>query len=316
MPSDPIQTLVANCRNTLAAIKDSGGVTQTLLKSLTARLDLIEGEVQAVGAAATAEQKTQWETQLKELFEAFQQIASDGPADPESEMHKDFASNARIYAIGIFATVLTSLMILLLLGQACYSTEQKRNDGLPPEIASALPLVAIMGALGGLLNCIQSFGRYVGNRQFLRSWTLYYFLFPLKGAGLAIIVFFLVHTDLGRQNLDLTGAQAAVPAQTNAVMLPAVVVPSIATNAAGQSSTNFTTNMLVSKIELVSKPSPPATPAKPNLVLVCLIAALTGMFANQAIEMLATVFSVIFKRVEGKDAYRDNQSGGGKPAAK
>jgi hypothetical protein len=317
MPSDPIQTIIANCRNTLTAIKESGGVTQTLIESLTARLDSIEREVQTTGAAATPAQKAQSEIQLTALLDAIRQIASDGPANPSSEMHKDFASNRRIYAIGIFATVLTGLMIVLLLVQAnkCGPTEPERNYGLPVEVASALPLIAIMGALGGLLNCIQSFGGYVGNRQFLRSWTLYYFLFPLKGAGLAIIVFFLIHTDLGRQNLDSGGAQQVSPTQTNAVILPATVVANLTTNLSGQVTTNFTTNMPASQINLVSKPIPiTRTPDRPNLVMACLVAALTGMFANQAIEMLASVFAILFKKVEGKDGYA-NKSGGA-PAVK
>jgi len=48
------------------------------------------------------------------------------------------------------------------------------------------------------------------------------------------------------------------------------------------------------------------------------VAALTGMFANQAIEMLATVFSVIFKKVEGKDPHHDEAGppSTGKPTAK
>jgi hypothetical protein len=33
------------------------------------------------------------------------------------------------------------------------------------------------------------------------------------------------------------------------------------------------------------------------------------MFANQAIETLAGIFAILFKKVEGKDGYRDNQVG-------
>lgn len=41
---------------------------------------------------------------------------------------------------------------------------------------------------------------------------------------------------------------------------------------------------------------------------VCRIAALTGMLSDQAIEMLAGAFAILFKKVEGKDAYQDNQA--------
>lgn len=322
MPTDAIQNLIADCHKTAIPTPDMGDETKRTLDVLTSRLNAIIQETEAAGTNATEAQNAQWDAQLKELktlLSAIQQIGDDGPADPSHEMYKEFASNARIYTIGIWAIVFTTLMICLIVHHANKggANGAEATGGLPPEVAHALPLVAVAGALGGFLTCIQSFGRYVGNRQFLRSWTLYYFLFPLKGAGLAIIVFFLIHTDLGRQ-LGVTGETEIIASRTNQLVLPASLVTNITTSASGQSLTNISTNLPASRIELVTKPTPPK-PEKPNLVMACLIAALTGMFANQAIEMLAGVFTILFKKVDGKDGYRDTQNNAtatAKPAGK
>jgi len=314
MPKDQIEILISDCRNLLNAVRDAAGTTRTILDALNARLDALESDVRSNIANATPEKIDTWELRLGALLQAIQQVANDGPTDPTSEMHKAFASNSRIYAIVLWATILTAGMILLLLWWA----KKLKNCGMPEEVACALPVVAIMGTIGGFLTCIQSFGRYVGNRQFLRSWTLYYFLFPLKGAGLAIVVFFLIHTDLGKRELDTGASVKATPAETNVVTL-AGTVSNVTVGANGQSITNVTANAPVGRIDLVTNVVPPSESKKANLVLACLIAALTGLFANQAIEMLGTVFSVIFKKVEGKDAYRDNTTSGalpGKPIMK
>jgi hypothetical protein len=54
-----------------------------------------------------------------------------------------------------------------------------------------LIMVMLMGALGALLRLIGSLGKFIGNRQLLRSWISYYMLMPLEGAALAPI-FYLV----------------------------------------------------------------------------------------------------------------------------
>lgn len=317
MPTDTIQQLIADCRAALATAPETGPETKATFKSLGDRLAAVEGEWKAAGGKATDAQGAQWHAQLTELHDllaAIQEIGRDGPTNTASEMHKDYASNRRIYGIVCWAIIVTVGIIVFLWVEAMSVAANGASSahGLPAEVAHAIPLVAVMGALGGILNCIQSFGLYVGNRQFRRSWTLYYWLFPIKGAGLAIIVFFLIHTDLGSQ-LSSPAAQAVVPARTNLVLLPAAWMTNLTVGAGGQITTDIMTNLPASRIELVSQPIAPAKADKPNLVLACLIAALTGMFANQAIEMLASVFAVLFKKVEGKDAYQDNQTKGAAP---
>ncbi|GAA5506168.1 hypothetical protein [Novipirellula caenicola] len=55
-----------------------------------------------------------------------------------------------------------------------------------------LIFVLLMGAFGSLLHSVASFTAFVGNRQFSPSWCWWYLFQPCIGAGLALIVFFVV----------------------------------------------------------------------------------------------------------------------------
>lgn len=55
-----------------------------------------------------------------------------------------------------------------------------------------LALVALAGALGGLIHMFTSVGNYVGGRKLLRSWLIFYYLRPIVGAGLAVGIFFVL----------------------------------------------------------------------------------------------------------------------------
>ncbi len=59
-----------------------------------------------------------------------------------------------------------------------------------PEVRLLL-MVALSGALGGLVHALRSVYWYVGNRSLVRSWLAMYVLLPLVGATLAV-VFYLV----------------------------------------------------------------------------------------------------------------------------
>jgi hypothetical protein len=120
-----------------------------------------------------------------------------------------------------------------------------------PTEESVLFMVILMGALGGFLHLASSMANYVGNRQLLRSWIIYYFLIPVQGAALAPVVYLLLRVG---------------------VLNPANTAP-------GDYS--------------------PADSL--NLIGIYAFAALTGLFSKQAIEMLADVFSTIFKKVNAKD---------------
>jgi hypothetical protein len=124
-----------------------------------------------------------------------------------------------------------------------------------PKEESVLAMVMFLGALGGLIHLISSVCLFVGNRQFLRSWTPYYLLMPLEGAALAVACYLLLRVG---------------------VLNP------------GNASGNATSSL--------------------NLIGIYGFAILTGIFSKQALQMLADVFSTIFKRVQGKDAPKEPQA--------
>jgi len=59
-----------------------------------------------------------------------------------------------------------------------------------PEVGLLL-MVALSGALGGLVHALRSVYWYVGNRSLVRSWLAMYILLPFVGTTLAV-VFYLV----------------------------------------------------------------------------------------------------------------------------
>ena len=132
------------------------------------------------------------------------------------------------------------------------STSQRHNAGSalsrePATEIDVLIMVMLMGTLGGLLRLISSFAKYVGNRQLLQSWMIYYILMPLESAALAPLVYLLLRVGV------------LAPAQMNG-----------------------------------------SSPAM-NLYGIYAIAGMTGLFSKQAMDMLAEVFAVIFKKVKAKD---------------
>lgn len=57
-------------------------------------------------------------------------------------------------------------------------------------------LVLVAGALGSLLHGFRSLFWYVGNRAFVRSWILMYFLLPFVGSSLSLIFYFVIRGGL------------------------------------------------------------------------------------------------------------------------
>jgi hypothetical protein len=70
-----------------------------------------------------------------------------------------------------------------------------------------LLIVALSGALGGLIHSANSFYTYVGERFLFWSWLIMYFFLPFIGSALAIVVYVIIRGGL----LSGTG----VPAQVN-----------------------------------------------------------------------------------------------------
>ena len=132
------------------------------------------------------------------------------------------------------------------------NSKTETAKSLKPTEGDVLYMVILLGTLGGFLRLASSLANYVGNRQLLKSWIIYYLLTPIQGAALAPLVYLLLRVG---------------------VLNPA------------------------------NTPSGSTSPADSlNLIGIYAFAALTGLFSKQAIEMLADVFSTIFKKAETKDA--------------
>ena len=311
--NDELQELIQKARNGLRSVQPPPGSIRTVLAALAAQLKVTEDAIGTKGAGITPTEIAGFKAELVSLAAAIDEVVKDGPTESTNEMFKSYASNARIFLVSLWAIIGVSVMIGLVV---CCVGEKAR---LPAEITSILPLVAIMGALGGFLTCMQSIGLYIGNRQFLRSWTIYYLLFPLKGSGLALVVFFLINTQLGEQfaseSLSPSGGEtnvvsgmhspAAEASQTNVPAGAAKLV--LGTNAANSVQAGNTAAAKAAPAHRVRSAEPAKGPI--NVAWAALLAALTGMFANQAIEMLATIFSVIFRKVEGRDPHTTTDRG-------
>jgi hypothetical protein len=279
--------LDAQFRGVLGKVPQTGGVfdpaawdalTDAQKQPLAAQLEIIAGSVAEM-------------------------IGPDGPADGNHLMHRAYASNTSIWLLFGAAVASTIIMLATIasfwpratataacLKPSATNATQNATQPLAATLAAAsnppaqqggstapgsassqlagpcegdlLRMIIYMGALGGLLHLTGSLAKYVGNRQLLRSWIIYYWLMPLEGAALAPIVYLLLRVSV----LGMPASGTAGAASLNHMGLYA-------------------------------------------------FAGLTGLFSKQALEMLGEVFSVIFKRVGGKNPL-ENGSGAKPPAGK
>jgi hypothetical protein len=112
-----------------------------------------------------------------------------------------------VYVSGV-GTILMMVYLMLFSGLLLYSLVQlwpyASTDGNPaatviyfagkfeiPNEMRLLLIVAIAGALGGLIHALRSFYWYVGNRILKRSWAPMYLMLPFVGSTLGL-VFYLV----------------------------------------------------------------------------------------------------------------------------
>jgi hypothetical protein len=79
-------------------------------------------------------------------------------------------------------------------------SDQNKEDkkDVPGKVTeqAVLWMVILLGALGGFLYLASSMATYVGNRQLLRSWIVYYLLIPVQGAALAPLVYLLLRVGV------------------------------------------------------------------------------------------------------------------------
>jgi hypothetical protein len=79
-------------------------------------------------------------------------------------------------------------------------SDQNKEDKkeIPGKVTeqAVLWMVILLGALGGFLYLASSMATYVGNRQLLRSWIIYYILVPFQGAALAPVIYLLLRVGV------------------------------------------------------------------------------------------------------------------------
>jgi hypothetical protein len=80
------------------------------------------------------------------------------------------------------------------------------GDDSEYKTGSLLLLLAIMGALGGLIHGISSFTTFVGNREFLPSWAWWYVFKPFLAALVALVVFLVFRAGFGMGDFSLDTA--------------------------------------------------------------------------------------------------------------
>lgn len=244
---EEIASLITQVRCRIKLIARTTGEESVILDAFLDRVTALEADFKAKlpdyaiwpdGAAELLKSK------LESLLETLNRVVSDGPTNYDSEMHKAYSSDATIFLLSLWAMLGTSMMIWLV-----WQLWPGERENVP--MLQMLPLITVLGALGGYINCLQSFGRYVGNRQLLRSWTVYYLVFPLKGSGLALLVFLFLKMGIVTVQLGKASAQGF------------------------------------------------------GTIGYCLVAGMSGLFANHAVEMLGSLLAIIFKPVTGKDDHRE-----------
>jgi IPT/TIG domain len=79
-------------------------------------------------------------------------------------------------------------------------------DDSSPNIGGLLLLIAMMGALGGIIHGISSFQTFVGNREFVTSWVWWYVFKPFLAGLVALVVFLVFRAGFGAGDFSLGAA--------------------------------------------------------------------------------------------------------------
>jgi hypothetical protein len=130
------------------------------------------------------------------------------PAGPGGE-HEPGGENATVRAAVVTGTLLAlaTLLVLYFLVQVWATTVVVQAAPNPPvrlfgaqlqvdREARLFIVVALAGALGGLVYALRSLTWYAGNRNLKYSWMMTYSLQPIVGAGLATITYVVLRGGL------------------------------------------------------------------------------------------------------------------------
>ncbi len=76
-----------------------------------------------------------------------------------------------------------------------------------------LLIVVLVGAIGSFVHSLTSLASYVGNKQFVASWALWYVLRPFIGSALALVIYFafrggLINPGSSIKDINLFGIAA------------------------------------------------------------------------------------------------------------
>ena len=123
-----------------------------------------------------------------------------GPNEPSHWMYLAYASNRQIHSVILYTAAV--LAIVLFVGMSTFPdviVSPAAVDGAQPDSAALakwqtdlLVLIACAGALGGVVHLLTSLGGFIGGRQLLRSWLIFYYFGPPVGAILALVVYFIL----------------------------------------------------------------------------------------------------------------------------
>lgn len=125
----------------------------------------------------------------------------------EPDVQPELASKRWVFVFGVYLIVLNLVLVYALLrlwpGQVPLRADHLHVALIPGvwEIelwteVRFLALVAVAGALGSYIHLATSFADYLGNRQFVKSWTWWYVLRPFIGSALALSVYFAARGGL------------------------------------------------------------------------------------------------------------------------
>lgn len=226
--------LAAESRATRDAASDR---IQALVAEAVATVPTRDGDLNAEewGKLSPAEQEDRLAA-LTRFKDAISVLAgTDGPTNPSSIMFRQFVSNGWVIAMTLFGLIGTLAVLALIYFNWGPATQRMSNlsaaqqtimlaNGQRAEVVLPGPLeqdvllmVFFMGALGGFIHLTGSIAKFIGNRQFLRSWIIYYILMPVEGSGLAVLVYLMVRVGVlnpassngsATQNLNWVGIYA------------------------------------------------------------------------------------------------------------
>jgi hypothetical protein len=113
-----------------------------------------------------------------------------------------------LHFLGIYWLAWAALLLHVVLfhwAGLCPNCRPSELSVSPPP-ASLIALIALAGALGGLIHGASSFAIFAGNREFQSSWTWWYILRPFLGGAVAVVVCLVIRSGIGTADLALTGA--------------------------------------------------------------------------------------------------------------